>query len=77
MGKNQLIAKDAAQILEVSQSYIGKLIRAGKLKATLQTGGPVDYYLIDRASVEDYAKNAKRRPGPPKGQGGRPRKSNK
>ena len=73
MEKKHLTAKDAAKYLGVRHRHVLSLIRDGKLKAELQNT-PVPYFLIDMESLEDYAKNGKRKPGPPKGQGGRPKK---
>lgn len=68
----RMTAKQAAKKLGVSRTQVLRLIQKGKLKAELQDT-PVPYYLVDQGSVEAYKKTP-RRPGPPKGQGGRPKK---
>lgn len=67
MDKTQLLAREAAEILEVGHRHVIKLIHQGKLRAELQDQAPVPYYLIDRESVLAYK-------AAPKSKGGRPRK---
>ena len=69
----RMTAKQAAKKLRVSRTQVLRLIQKGKLKAELQYT-PVPYYLVTVESVEAYKKTP-RRPGPPKGQGGRPKKT--
>ena len=65
-----ITSSEAAKILGTSPSYVARLCRKRILKAK-QFGKS---WLIDPESVMSY-KNNPRKPGPPKGQGGRPRES--
>ena len=61
-----LTVAQVAKSLGFTKSYIQRLVREGKLEAELQET-PVNYYLIDPASVEKFKRT-------PKNKGGRPRK---
>ncbi len=61
-----LTVAEVAKILGFTKSYIQRLVREGKLDAELQQT-PVNYYLIDPASVETFKST-------PKNKGGRPRR---
>ena len=63
-----MTTKEAAKVLGLTTRQISKLCKSGSLVA-----GRHGYaWDIDPVSVEVY-KNTPRKPGPPKGSGGRPR----
>jgi len=70
---DKMTSKQAAEYLGLSKSQVNRLVKKGILKAEL-INAPVPYYLVDQGSVEAYKKTP-RHPGPPKGQGGRPKKT--
>ena len=69
MGEFGITSDEAANILNVDTPQVQQLCRQGKLKA-VKIGR---MWFIDPASVQEYASKP-RKPGPEKGQGGRPKK---
>lgn len=59
---DEISAKEAAEMLNISDQTVRELIRRGELEARRKTSAKQSPYLIKRASVEAYLKRLENQP---------------